>query len=368
MFPHFFGRPRWVDKKTFAWRMRLEPNHDYWLSINNANFRNFSSAKDESAEPYEIAFKTAAGEVKRDITEDNRIAVEVLQQGIDDDYSYRDRLKIDWAARFSEWEPKLIATKTPEAFADEAAKLLSAAQDVHITLSYPNNRIGTHSTGTAPNFNKVVLRRVVPGWTQHEGGVATGKFDDGVAYALIPEWSENQKQGLEEVFALIGKSEKIILDVRPNGGGDELLAREVAGCFVSEPKVYSKNTIRRAGKTSEPYDRIVEPNAARPAFKGKIVVLMGPKNVSSNESFLLMMRAGGATLVGDRSYGSSGNPKPLDLGNDVTVYLPSWVDMMPDGTELEGKGVTPDVVIKTTPEEFKDADPILQKAREIVQK
>ena len=42
-------------------------------------------------------------------------------------------------------------------------------------------------------------------------------------------------------------------------------------------------------------------------------------------------------LIGAQTYGSSGNPKPIDLGNGVTVILPSWRDLFPDGSILEGK-------------------------------
>jgi C-terminal processing protease CtpA/Prc len=152
----------------------------------------------------------------------------------------------------------------------------------------------------------------------------------------------------------------VILDVRPNGGGDEVMAQELAGCFITKPKVYSKNTIRRDGKFTGPYDRTVEPNKARPAFRGDVVVLMGPKNVSSNESFLLMMRqVSGCKLIGVKSYGSSGCPRPVNLGNGVKAFVPSWVDMLPDGTELEGKGVAPDITVKATPADLETSDPVL---------
>lgn len=93
---------------------------------------------------------------------------------------------------------------------------------------------------------------------------------------------------------------------------------------------------------------------------------MGPGNMSSCESFLLMMRQAGATLVGEKSYGASGNPKPHDLGNGVTVYLSSWNDMLPDGTPLEGRGVAPDVTVKATPAELEKGDSILDAALKIL--
>jgi len=116
-----------------------------------------------------------------------------------------------------------------------------------------------------------------------------------------------------------------------------------------------------------PYDRVLEPNPDGPAYRGKVVVLMGPKNMSSCESFLLMMKqVPGCRLVGARSYGSSGNPKPHNLGNGVTVYLPSWQDLMPDGKLLEGVGVEPDAAVPARPSDFARADPVLEAALRVL--
>ena len=49
-----------------------------------------------------------------------------------------------------------------------------------------------------------------------------------------------------------GDVKGLILDVRPNGG-DELMARELAGCFIDSPRA-QKNTIRRDGKFMGPYE------------------------------------------------------------------------------------------------------------------
>jgi carboxyl-terminal processing protease len=94
---------------------------------------------------------------------------------------------------------------------------------------------------------------------------------------------------------------------------------------------------------------------------------MGVGNMSSCEAFLMMMkRVPDCTLVGSKSYGSSGNPKPHGLSNGVTVYLPSWKSMLPDGTEFEGKGIEPDVHVETTPDDFREKDPVLEAALEIL--
>ena len=92
-------------------------------------------------------------------------------------------------------------------------------------------------------------------------------------------------------------------------------------------------------------------------------MLIGPKVGSSAESFVLMMKHGAkARLIGDVTKGSSGRPIEHQLGNGVTVYLPSWEDELPDGTALEGRGVRPDTIVKTKPADFEKADPVLEAA------
>ena len=84
--------------------------------------------------------------------------------------------------------------------------------------------------------------------------------------------------------------------------------------------------------------------------------------MSSAEAFLLMMRqAPQCTLLGERSYGSSGNPKPVTLANGVVAFLPSWVALTLDGDPLEGIGVSPDVAV-AFPGDPTDEDPLIDAA------
>src|SRR5690606_18274437 len=96
-------------------------------------------------------------------------------------------------------------------------------------------------------------------------------------------------------------------------------------------------------------------------YGGPVAVLIGPSCMSSNESFVLMMATSPrVTLVGEHTYGSSGNPKPVDLGNGVTVLLPSWQDFRPDGVALEGVGVPPGVGVRVRADELAASDPVLE--------
>jgi hypothetical protein len=361
-FPEIIDAPQWRDERTIVIPVRLQADHDYWLSINNENFRNFANRRGESAEPYPLSFSTSPPPGTAPIDpEVNRRAVAQLREAIENNYSYRDLRQVKWDELFAEHREKLEQAATAKAFGRDAAAMLSTAGDMHILVRAGTRTFATHRPNAAMNFNLASVSRLVPEFTWH-GGVAIGKLPGGITYILIPSWGDAQRASLDHVYAAIAEadaSKGIIIDVRPNGGGDELLARQVAGCFIDTPRVYSKNTIREGGQWRGPFDRVVEPNAKQPPFRGKVVVLQGQQCMSSNESFLLMMKSAGATLVGERSYGSSGRPMPFELANGVTVLLPSWRDMRPDGTLLEGEGVAPDVEVKFPPAVFERNDPVL---------
>ncbi|MFS8571774.1 MAG: hypothetical protein LOD85_01930, partial [Clostridia bacterium] len=152
-------------------------------------------------------------------------------------------------------------------------------------------------------------------------------------------------------------------------GGDERVAQQVAGCFTDHPVDYAQALTLdpETRQFTRRSIRTLEPNAECPAYTGRVVVLMGPQVMSSTESFLWMMRETGATLMGARSYGSSGNPKPYELANGVILSVPQWQDMDMEGRLIEGAGVAPDVLLEFPPEAFAVGDPLFEAALHAIQ-
>ncbi|MFZ5787215.1 MAG: S41 family peptidase, partial [Acidobacteriota bacterium] len=240
-------------------------------------------------------------------------------------------------------------------FALLTARLLEANRDLHISVGTGAQLLQAFNPEAVPNVDGKRLHRLVPGWTKHSNQVHSGRFGDGIGYLVVTSFlRERADEVRAAVDALRGlvDSKALILDVRLNGGGDERLAQELAGCFLDRPAVYAGHRLRdpsAPGGFSAIQRRTLRPNARGPRFRGKVIVLAGPANMSSAEAFLLMMRAAGAKLVGARSYGASGNPQPHALGNGVVVHLPSWQALLPDGTCFEGRGIAPDVEVPADP-------------------
>ncbi len=358
-FPKLNGKPSWKDPRTLIMPVKLEPGHTYSFSVNCPAAQNTRSAAGVPAEVFPVTFKTAAdGEApaKPLTPESNKTAAEKLLKALDAHYSYRDRLKIDWPARLKEFGPRFDEAQTVGGFSRAAAEYLSAAQDIHISVRVGDIFVATHRRMGGVNFDVAKLKATVRDLKDVNRSVVTGVVGEGAdesGYILINNWERSREKDFDALYPLLEelqKSPRLIIDVRPNGGGDERLAREFAGCFLEKAGVYSQSDVRApAAKDGfgPRHDRTVEPSKGRPAYRGKVAVLIGPANMSSNESFIFMMKLmPGCKLVGEKTYGSSGNPKPHELGNGVTVLLPSWRDYGPDGRLLEGVGIAPDIEIK----------------------
>lgn len=367
-FPAPVGAPHWLDAKTLAFAVKLEPDHEYALSINCPSARNFKSVAGEAAEVTPLRFRTrAAGAPAVILTpQQNHAACGELRRVMKDVYSYRDRLRIDWNRVFDEAEPDLVACQRPVQFAKRIAPVLAQAQDLHMTLRVSPFTFPTATRTMPRNADMRVLTRCIDGFARKGDDVSLGKFErDGIGYIGISSWSATDKPA-PEIAALdaLKDCKGLIVDVRFNSGGDEIRARDFAARFVSTPATYSKNQYRdpaSADGWGRVLERRIEP--AGPRFEGPVVVLMGRANMSSCESFLLMMKCADATLMGERSWGSSGNPHAFELGNGVTLVVPTWRDLTPEGAEIEGVGIAPDIELKYIPDPAGSADNLVDAAR-----
>jgi len=381
--PKIIGKPTWINKRTVIIGVKLEPNCEYGLSINCPKYGNFRNLQGESAVSYPVKFKTTAagGKSGRSVkspavplqedtnTVSNTEAISKLRQIIDERYSYRDLRNVDWNKLFQTYTPQLRQAKTARDFAQTTANMLSAAEDVHLWVKVNGETVNGFRRSVNRNYNIELLKKEVPGWRDLSQYVSVGRFPGGIGYILIKGWKKDENQVIKPALNALKNltnSRALVIDVRPNNGGAEPFAQQFAGCFTDKPVVYGKHISRDVSKAdgwSQIRERTLEPNPDMPTYKGKVAVLMGQENMSSCESFLLMMKqVPDCKLIGEKSYGSSGNPKPYDLGNGVTVYLPSWKDLRLDGTCFEGQGIEPDINVVATESQLREKDPVLETA------
>ena len=356
----------WKDARTFVIETELQPERVYALELACPGSHGFRTVAGQRLAATPWLFATTGPPLQTGVVDG---AVAKMFVALRDKYSYRDRLGVDWNELELSSREELLASPHLPALALRIKELLATAQDPHITVRWMDSTLPTWQRVAAPNFDMRGLGKVLPKIERIGRIGLRARTDDGIGYLYCSSFAREQRDDFDLVLeALRGlkNCKALVLDVRTNGGGDEMLARRLAGFFVPGEQVYAGHRVRDARQKdgfTEVQERSLRGNPEPDVFKGPVAVLMGPLNMSSCEAFLLMMKqAPQAVLVGATSYGSSGNPQTHMLVPGLAVLLPSWQALRPDGSCFEGEGIAPMIPVEATPEQLAVGDPVLDEA------
>ncbi len=157
----------------------------------------------------------------------------------------------------------------------------------------------------------------------------------------------------------LARAKGLLLDLRENGGGNSDSSDAIVSRLIDKPVPGSRWQTRRhlgvwaaRGKQDDLFDggtATIQPVKDRKPFLGPVVVLVGPRTLSAAEDFLIPLHVSHrATLVGQRTAGSTGQPMLVPLpGGGAAAICTKW-DSYPDGREFVGVGVIPDVEVYPT--------------------
>jgi hypothetical protein len=297
-----------------------------------------------------------------------------LWSAMDRNYSYfANKKDIDWSAVKEKYRPRAVACKNADELTTLLQEMLTPLRDVHVWIETPMGIVGTHQGGYAYNGNRQLTLE------QLEDRVTCGKFAivgrtkvDGFGYFLMVQQGAANSAAVKQAVEAIKKlsdAPGFIVDLRNANGGNELLAQEIAREFCEKDTIYAKHKYRSGPRHDDfgsEQQRVL--SASTVPFTKPVVCLIGPGAVSSGEGFVKMMRSlPQVKTIGLPTRGASGNPRPHQLSRTgLSVYFSRWVDLMPDGTSFEGRGIPPDVEVNEPAIAYIAADPTLEKGLEIL--
>jgi carboxyl-terminal processing protease len=245
---------------------------------------------------------------------------------------------------------------------EEAVNLIRGKVGTEVTLRF-------FREGEKDTFEKTLVRDniVVPSmeveWVKKGSKTVAWiklyKFSEQI-YKDWPEAVENINIEKSKLGSNYGG---IILDLRNNPGGYLQASVLVASDFLKEGVVVTQ-------RSSEGKDEVYKVDSSQGnLINDKLVVLINEGSASASEILAGALRDyGRASLVGAKSFGKGTVQQPIDFtdGSGLHVTIAKW--LLPDGKNIHGEGVIPDVEEKWNPENKDKEDNQLDKAVEVLLK
>lgn len=139
------------------------------------------------------------------------------------------------------------------------------------------------------------------------------------------------------------KVNKLILDMRDNGGGLLTAGVDVADQFMSNGDIVS---LKDRSGNKQVYGRAKESDND---YEGKLVVLVNKNSASASEVVSgALQDYKRAKIIGEQTFGKGVAQIPVNLpdGGRFAVVNSEWIT--PKGRKIHKKGITPDIEVKDT--------------------
>lgn len=188
--------------------------------------------------------------------------------------------------------------------------------------------------------------------TQPPGGVledASGAEITDIGYIYLREFTEPSKDEIQAALREVVESGKrgLILDLRNNPGGLLRTTVEIADEFLEGDLVI----LSERGRDGE--EEVYRSEDGGIATDIPLVILMNQFSASGSEVLAAALSDNGrAQLVGDKSFGKGTVNVSNDLADGGQLYVSVAKWLTPDGVQIDGVGIRPDVEIQLSDEDI----------------
>lgn len=242
-----------------------------------------------------------------------------------------------------------------DAVADQMEDLLAGKAGTPVRMVYLDERDRAQNVSLIRDKDKgeMVLIEGLPLYAE----VEARRLEGGIGYLRFSQFLPQLKQRIHEALLAMSDAPGIIIDLRGNGGGEDLIGWEMAGHFFARPTLFNVMRTRQGVKsfTVQPEEKI---------YGGPVVILVDVGSGSASEQFAApMQELGRAVIVGERTEGADLDADLKRLPTGALLLYAFAECRTPKGVVIEGRGVTPDVEVKLTRAALlKGGDPQLQAA------
>ena len=314
-----------------------------------------------------------------------------IMKDIEKNYSYLKFKRYSVKDIEKKFENKFKRIKNDESFTKLLAEIFWLFEDPHMWIINKNVNISykIRKLEFKENYDyELLFKKYLSNKIIKQNSAGTIAYYKDIFYINFLTWNNGKRKEIESLLKQIEKEilknnpKKIIIDVRANHGGNDRLSQILLSYFIpKESKIFVVRSKYRKSKTDPnkigKEKKIYQKNNTSVYSDAKVCVLIGNSCMSSNEYMVLGFQAlknknkkqrERIFLVGDKTFGSSGNPKTFEYENKFTIGIPSWIRFFPNGELFEGKGVSPDIYISSKKSITENKDLVFEKAVEILNK
>ena len=191
-------------------------------------------------------------------------------------------------------------------------------------------------------------------------------LDDGIGHLWVYSFSDTTEQEVRDALDELADAEGrgLVLDLRNNPGGLLAAVLDVSDLFLDGGSILYE--IDAQGQRTDH-----EASRGGDANSIPMTVLVNQYSASASEILAGAIKANGrATVIGETTFGKGSVNITRELSDGSAIYFSIRRWYLPDGTQIEGQGVTPNVEIasdvQTLPVPLDD-DVALRKAIEILE-
>jgi carboxyl-terminal processing protease len=246
----------------------------------------------------------------------------------------------------------LDSRPTRDMSAFEGQRLLSGAPGSKVKLTVIRG-------GSAAEPHVVELTREVPAAVE----VKSRSQGDGIGYVRVASFGRRAVDQLRSQVASLAKTgaTRLIVDVRNTAAGDLAEGISAARLFVGSGTLAVRES-RTGGQVK------IAAQKGDGAVVLPVTVLVDSGTSGAAEVFAAALAGNKrAELVGERTVGRTGIQEIIKLPDNSALWITSTRYLTPDGTQIQAKGLDPDVAVEQPEGEFgapAPADAILQRAIE----
>lgn len=188
------------------------------------------------------------------------------------------------------------------------------------------------------------------------------KLNDDIGYIRLSTFiNKNAAKEFETIVNQYSNKKGYIVDLRSNPGGLLTNAIYIANLFLPNGIIVS--TVDRDGYKE------TQRSIGNPITNKPVVVLINKGSASASEIFSGAMKDNKrAVLIGEKSFGKGLVQEINRLPNDSGVNITIQKYLTPNGTDINKKGIDPDITVTLSDDDIKNKDDKqLKKANEVLQ-